>query len=224
MVILGCGVFGIVMALVLRGSGDLAPASAAEPGYLLRSFEITYPYDDPRIHVGRDSKTADVSFGVTWASGRYPGNVSCEIVLRDEAGQEVGRLPFELDNATDGSRAPSMRIDVSAPPNSAEGSCGSANYDSGPGYIFSDLISKTRSGGPGEMDGTRLSFDVEWARGSSVDPGMRTCYLDVIRRGGSQDAARRLDVNIGEGRQILIVPGNPESVEDASVACGPLEE
>lgn len=221
--ILAWGVLGALSGAVF--TSDLnAPVSAAQPAYGLESFQISYPYDHPREDTGPDPSLAEVSFIARWASGTYPGNVDCEVFLRDISGAEVGRLPFELDNATDGSRAPAMTVRVSGPPTTADGICGSSQYRAGPGYVFTGPISKSHSDAQGKAGGTRLTFSVAWEHGDKVRPGMRTCYLRVTRKDGSQDPARRLDVVLGEGEKDLIVPGEPESIRTARVDCGPLSE
>lgn len=202
----------------------ITSAAAGEPGYTLSGFEIAYPYDDPREAVGPDEGTATLSFVAGWASGDYPGNVPCQVILQDDAGREVGGLSFDLDNATDGSRTIPMTVAVSGQPRSASGTCGEANYGPGPGYVFSDLVSKEASEGRGHVEGTKLTFDVAWEDGPEVDPGMRTCYLRVTRTDGTEDAARRLDINISQDAQAFYVPGKPDSIRTASIDCGPMEE
>lgn len=217
--IVAFALLGITAAFLVM-ERNLPTVSAAQPGYSLSSFEITYPYDDPRETVAPDPTKAAVSFLSNWTSG-YPGNVPCQVELKDATGSSVGELFFELDNATDGARAIPMPVDVSGKPDSATGSCGTSDYRPGPGYVFRGTDMKASSRTDGHIGGTEVSFEVAWEQ--DVDPGMRTCYLKISRTDGSQDPEHRLDINLAQGPESFFIAGDPESIRTARVNCGPLE-
>lgn len=205
----------------------LAAASAGSgESYLLSRFSFKYPDDDPRQAVGPDPSRANVGFFIRWTGERYPGKATCGLSVFDAAGREIGHLAFELDSATNRTEAIPMRVEVSAPPVSGEGSCGEAFYPPGPGYDFGAPVSMERATegrysarGSGKDVATELVFEVRVTSDSA--PGLRACELLVTRKNGTQDRPNRFNYNGGNGEMSLLVPGRPATIETAAVNCRP---
>jgi hypothetical protein len=191
------------------GSG--APASTT---YQLSDLSVDHPAN------GRDDR-AIVGYTATWATGHYPGEGQCTIVLSDENGVEVGRTEFGL--GTEQQVSPQMETQpfpVQGVPADAAGWClgdpdDPANF--GQGYEFAD----PRVSASEQIDGIEIAFTVSWIGDSS--PGMRTCILDLTLADGDHHRSRS-GIHIGEpsARVTRLVEGlEPADVVSIDVTCHP---
>jgi hypothetical protein len=202
-------------------------AIANQPTYVLSEFAVEHPYDDPRDEVPPSGELASISFVADWPNGQFPGTADCQLSLFASDGSPVGTLAFDLVMGTNGARAPSMVVPVSAAPSRAEASCTDRADEvaSGAGYVFSGPTSVVAAIDPMSdkaiPDITEVEFDVRWEGVSS--PGLRTCYLTVLRSDGTSDAPLKMGVLVGEGPVTFDVRGTPNTVLGAEVTCGPLE-
>jgi hypothetical protein len=209
-------------------SGDrTVPGGGGDPStYELSDFRIEYPYG-PRSGVGPDDSLAAVSYVVSWRNGVYPGPVDCWLVLRGATGDVVGTLGLEVDSGTDGRRvaSPGILVPVSDTPVSAEGTCEEGTPPSDPGYVAT-LVKVSRPWNSATeqpySDRTELTFEV--SSQSTGEPGMRTCSIRIFRTDGSVDEIPfGTNVSRPGAKLSFNVAGQPSTVRDAIVECGPLK-
>jgi hypothetical protein len=221
-------VIGALVGITAAATIPLAiGAIANEPTYVLSEFAIEHPYDDPRDEVQPTVGLAAVSFVAHWPEGQFPGAADCELSLFASDGSSVGTLEFELVMGTDGARAPSMVLPVSAPPSRSAASCTdrAGEVAAGAGYVFSGptSVAAARNSLTDKTipNITEVEFGVRWMGESS--PGLRTCYLTVSRRDGTTDEPLKFNVLWGEGPLTFDVQGPPTTVLGALVTCRPFE-
>jgi hypothetical protein len=227
MVLAALGLVAAVLgSLVLVNQAFRSPASAPAVGhddtvdrgtYLLSDFEVTYPYQ-PRGADAPDDTLAGVRFAAAWSTDLFPGHADCRLILRDASGDVVGTLPFGLDlTRTPFSLAPHT-VEVSAPPDSADGSCEHGVYPPGPGYTFTDMQVRPD---PHEEGSSSISFTVQWATG--VFPSLRLCETHVSAIDG-REITHPVGMSLGqEGKRITLrAPIPPEQVKDAWITCSEL--
>ena len=107
------------------------------------------------------------------------------------------------------------------------GSCEDVSTDDapGPGYLLdgpTKINAATDVYGETSKEVTEATFDVKWE--SEDNPGLRTCYVSVLRTDGICDEPFKHNLLVGQHPIILDVPGAcGYSVDDVSVECGPLE-
>ena len=194
--LLGAAVFAVSLVIGILGStawseGNTAGTQPHETPsfadgsatYLLSHFVIQFPYTDPKAElVGepQEALLAKVMYTATWATGEYPGEGSCTIVLSDAAG-EVGVKDFAYDSEESVSSSV-YAIVVDREPDRATGYCGPPAIKTdvdGHGYVFDNIDVRPTD----EANGTEITADVSWEE--AAPPGMRKCVADITLASGS---------------------------------------
>jgi hypothetical protein len=221
-------IMGVIVGITAAAAIPLAVgAGADQPTYALSKFAIEHPYDDPRDEILPSAELAAVSFVAHWPEEGFPGTADCELSLLASDESPVGTLTFDLVVGVDGAQPPPMVLPVSAPPSTAEASCTDRAGEAavGAGYQFVGPTKVAAAINPLTESTikniTEVEFDVRWVGESS--PGLRTCYLTVLRSDGTSDAPVKHGVLWGEGPLTFDVEGAPATVSGAEVTCGPFE-
>lgn len=209
-----------------RRSAIVSPPGAT---YRLSDFHVTYPYDDPRPDVLPTHRKALAFFTTRWPKAGFPGGANCELLLTNSSGTQVGHVRFELMSGSDRARQGSEVVSVSGKPTAVTGSCQDKHNEiyTGRGYVFSaptgiaaPVNPITHKPIPGR---TEMGFNVRWAW-PGLDPSFRTCRLVVERTDGTKDFLPAFSmISPAENSQTFNIEGDPRTVADAHVNCGPFE-
>lgn len=155
---------------------DVAGRGVESTPLVIDHITITDPLN------GRSQVEAEVV--ATWPRGEFPGFHRCVFIVRDQAGNEVGRYEDVI-----ASLRPSMpvRVDASSPATSMDGECG-PRLDTGTPYRydFSNVRVTNRDVLPGVTpEGVAtVTYDAKWAGGGEL-AGAVSCRVAVLDDGGS---------------------------------------
>lgn len=134
---------GLVVGIVTISFGSssaLKPAEDGEDSYALSDFSVSYPLAHPTTGEMLEG-VAGVTLEARATTGRYAGDVRCEVRVFDADSVEVGRSEYWLgfDGAGPMTVGP-IEVPVERTPSSAQGFCEAAQpADPEAGYVFSDL-------------------------------------------------------------------------------------
>jgi len=206
----------------LRPSHEERPTTETPSStYVLSGFKVV-PHVDPRTEEVSTTEV-DVMMDVRWSTDEFPGVHNCTLVVRDPAGNEIGSLPFELENlqpATRMTEATKMTgvgpvaVDGPIEGASADGSCSTERLDTPVAYKISDVRI-----GPG----LPITYVVGWPNSLAEGeyPGTNACTA-ALWDGEALSAAHRFTLSVSEGPQEAAFEREPEaSPTIATVTCMP---
>lgn len=207
-----------------ESTGGVTRAAPGTPTYILEDLTVEYPYEDMSRDAEPDYERVGVAFSYSWATDRYPGAVDCALTVRGVNGRVLAEGSMEgltSGEVSSGTRHVfPLRIADGATgfgSATADGFCEASDNSQDSGYALTGPTEKIAL-----LDGTRLIFDVEWS--GDGFPGFRLCAPTVVTTDGRSHELDPIGLAQGERTGIARVffPGPPDSIESASVECGPV--